>query len=210
MNGSERIDARSPAYNSTYKKLVVRWLNEALCFVSSLVVVESFVLRNRQLLVAANRWWQFFDSSQIDKTHMTIHKKIFSIFLFFTIQSIIAQNIKYADDFLITNKNSLPKVLLVGTFHFEYYNLDAHKVDKDKQIDILNDKKQIELKELLDYISIFKLTKICIEAFPEWNTVKKYNEYKAGQKQLVKDERYQIAFKLMERFKLDTAYSINA
>jgi len=65
--------------NSTYKKLAVQWLNEALCFVSSLVVVDSFVLtdasvstgtddsvstgtdasvstgRNRQLLVAANR-----------------------------------------------------------------------------------------------------------------------------------------------------------
>ena len=41
--------------NSTYKKLAVQWLNEALCFVSSFVVAESFVLRNRQLLVAANR-----------------------------------------------------------------------------------------------------------------------------------------------------------
>jgi len=44
----------SPAANSTYKKLAVQWLNEALCFVSSFVVAESFVLRNRQLLVAAN------------------------------------------------------------------------------------------------------------------------------------------------------------
>ena len=41
--------------NSTYKKLAVQWLNEVLCFVSSFVVAESFVLRNRQLLVAANR-----------------------------------------------------------------------------------------------------------------------------------------------------------
>ena len=40
--------------------------------------------------------------------------------------------------------------------------------------------------------------------------MKKYNEYKKGQKQLVKDERYQIAFRLMDKFKLDTAYSINA
>jgi len=46
---------RSPADNSTYKKLAVQWLNEALCYVSSLVVVDSFRLRNRQLLVAANR-----------------------------------------------------------------------------------------------------------------------------------------------------------
>jgi len=32
------------------------WLNEALCFVSSSVVADSFVLRNRQLLVAAKRY----------------------------------------------------------------------------------------------------------------------------------------------------------
>jgi hypothetical protein len=43
-------------HNSTYKKLAVQWLNEALCFVSSSVVADSFRLRNRQLLVAANRY----------------------------------------------------------------------------------------------------------------------------------------------------------
>jgi Family of unknown function (DUF5694) len=141
---------------------------------------------------------------------MKMFKKVCIIFLFGIAQSVNAQNSKFADDFLISNKDSLPKVLLVGTFHFEYYNLDIHKVDKDKQIDILTDQKQKELKELLDYISIFKPTKICIEAFTEWNAVKKYNEYKAGKKHSVKDERYQIAFKLMDRFKLDTVYSINA
>jgi len=45
----------STAYNSTYKKLAVQWLNEASCFVSNFVVAESLVLRNRQLLVATNR-----------------------------------------------------------------------------------------------------------------------------------------------------------
>ena len=45
-----------PAANNTYKKLAVQWLNEVLCFVSSSVLVGSFVLRNRQLLVAAERW----------------------------------------------------------------------------------------------------------------------------------------------------------
>jgi hypothetical protein len=46
---------KSTGGNSTYKKLAVQWLNETLCFVSSSVLVDSFVLRNRQLLVAANR-----------------------------------------------------------------------------------------------------------------------------------------------------------
>jgi hypothetical protein len=44
------------AANSTYKKLAVQWLNGALCFVSSSVVADSFVLRGRQLLLAAKRY----------------------------------------------------------------------------------------------------------------------------------------------------------
>ncbi len=50
---------RRAAHNSTYKKLAVQWLNEAFplrqdksCSVSSFVVADSFVLRNRQLLIA--------------------------------------------------------------------------------------------------------------------------------------------------------------
>jgi len=49
------LGERSTAGNSTYKKLAVQWLNEVLCFVSSSVLADSFVLRNRQLLVAAKR-----------------------------------------------------------------------------------------------------------------------------------------------------------
>ncbi len=47
---------RRPAYNSTYEKLAVQWLNEALRFVLSFVVADSFRFRNRQLLVAAKRY----------------------------------------------------------------------------------------------------------------------------------------------------------
>ena len=52
MNRTEK----TAAGNSTYKKLAVQLLHEALCFVSSSVVADSLVLRKRQLLVAANRW----------------------------------------------------------------------------------------------------------------------------------------------------------
>ena len=55
---------RSTGYNSTYKKLAVQWLNEALCFVSGLVVADSLVLRNRQLLVAAFRYRQLYADTE--------------------------------------------------------------------------------------------------------------------------------------------------
>ena len=41
--------------NSGFKKLAVQWLNEVQVFNQSFVQVDSFVLRNRQLLVATNR-----------------------------------------------------------------------------------------------------------------------------------------------------------
>ena len=44
-----------PAGNSTYKKLAVQWLNEVQFFNQTFVQVDSFVLRNRQLLIAAKR-----------------------------------------------------------------------------------------------------------------------------------------------------------
>ena len=52
------LDRSKTPYNSTYKKLAVQWLNEALCFVSNSVLADSFRLRNRQLLVAADRYKQ--------------------------------------------------------------------------------------------------------------------------------------------------------
>ena len=41
--------------NSTYPKVAVQWLNQALCFYQSICLVDSEVLRNRHLRVAANR-----------------------------------------------------------------------------------------------------------------------------------------------------------
>ena len=51
-----KADERTAAGNSTYKKLAVQWLNEVQFFNQTFVQVESFVLRNRQLLIAANRY----------------------------------------------------------------------------------------------------------------------------------------------------------
>ncbi|WP_305952725.1 hypothetical protein [Emticicia oligotrophica] len=50
---------RRPAYNSTYPKVAVYWLNQALCFSQSLCLVASEALRNRHLRVAANRCASF-------------------------------------------------------------------------------------------------------------------------------------------------------
>ena len=49
-----RTDRRASA-NSTYPKVAVQWLNQALCFYQSSCLADSEVLRNRHLRVAAKR-----------------------------------------------------------------------------------------------------------------------------------------------------------
>ena len=49
----------STGYNSSYKKLAGQWLNEVSYFAESSVVAVNFVLRNRQLLLAAKRCGAF-------------------------------------------------------------------------------------------------------------------------------------------------------
>jgi len=51
---NDTVDRRS-AGNSTYKKLAVQWLNEVQFFNQTFVQVDSFVLRDRQLLIPAKR-----------------------------------------------------------------------------------------------------------------------------------------------------------
>ncbi|MBK9643379.1 MAG: hypothetical protein IPO72_19395 [Saprospiraceae bacterium] len=48
-----KINFEKSTVNSTYKKLADQWLNEALCFATSLVVADSLLLRNHHLRVAA-------------------------------------------------------------------------------------------------------------------------------------------------------------
>jgi len=49
---------RKTGHNSTYPKVAVQWLNQALCFYQSSCLVDSEVLRNRHLRVAAKRCTQ--------------------------------------------------------------------------------------------------------------------------------------------------------
>jgi hypothetical protein len=48
-------DKEARTGNSGFKKLAVQWLNEHLFFASSVVLADSFVLRNRQHLKPAKR-----------------------------------------------------------------------------------------------------------------------------------------------------------
>ncbi len=102
------------------------------------------------------------------------------------------------------------KVLVVGTFHFEYPNMDVIKTENKDKVDVLDEPKRSEVTELVNYIKKFKPTKIAIEAFPEWNAIEKFEKYKIGEYREKRDERYQIGFRIASELKLDTIYSVDA
>lgn len=102
------------------------------------------------------------------------------------------------------------QVLVVGTFHFDYPNLDVNKINDGDKIDVLKEPKKSEITALVNYIKKFKPTKIAIEATAKWNATEKLRQYKAGNSRNERDERYQIALRIGSEMKMDTIYGIDA
>jgi len=107
-------------------------------------------------------------------------------------------------------QNPKAKVLIVGSFHFDYPNLDAHKTEKSDQVDVLAPKTAKEVTELVNYIKKFKPTKIAIEAWPKWNANQKLKEYNEGKYRDKRDERYQLAMRIANELKINELFSIDA
>ncbi|MDQ8142882.1 DUF5694 domain-containing protein [Chryseobacterium sp. CFS15] len=102
------------------------------------------------------------------------------------------------------------KVLVVGSFHFDYPNQDAHKTKKSDQVDVLEPQTAAEVTELVNYIKKFKPTKIAIEAWSDWKANEKLKEYKDGKYRDQRDERYQLAMRIATELKINELYSIDA
>ena len=127
--------------------------------------------------------------------------------------SMKAQDIKsFIDpDSILTKGDMLPQVLLVGSWHFNYPGLDAHQTEENMKVNIFSDRRQKELKELLDYISKFKPTKIAVEGGKNSGyLIRRFERWKNGTRPLGASEIDQIAIRLMDRFGLDTLYGVDA
>jgi len=110
------------------------------------------------------------------------------------------------DTVLIANR-PLPQVLTVGCFHFNYPNLDAHKIAEDKQKNVLSPEGQREMEALVEHIARFKPSKIVVEAGRNTGyLLRRYEAWQQGKEKLRANEIDQIAFRLMAQFQLDTLY----
>lgn len=115
-----------------------------------------------------------------------------------------------ADRILIDPSHPPTKALLLGTFHFGYPNLDSHKTDSSKMVDVLSPQRQKEIRQLVDVLASFKPTRIYIESANQQRTDSLYNAYRAGKHILRRNEIDQIAFRLAKELNLSTVYAVDA
>lgn len=114
------------------------------------------------------------------------------------------------DDILFKDQER-PQVLLVGSFHFGYYGLDAHATKEEDRVNVLLPKRQKEIKELVDYIAQFRPTMIVVEGGNNTGyLMHRFRGFMKRNEPLIANEIDQIAFRLMERFSIDTLYGVDA
>ena len=102
------------------------------------------------------------------------------------------------------------KVLVVGSFHFDYPGLDAMKAAEEDKIDVLKEPKKSEVTELVEYLKRFNPNKIAIEAHPQWEAGRKFREYQGGDHREERGERYQLGMRIANELDLDTIFSVDA
>lgn len=113
------------------------------------------------------------------------------------------------DRILLNGEREPTKVLLLGTFHFGYPNLDGHKTDSSKFIDVKSPQRQKEIQELADVIKRFKPTRIYIESSNQPWLDSLYGEYMGGKYQLGRNEIYQLGFRIAGQMKHPKLYAVD-
>ncbi|MGD9346984.1 MAG: DUF5694 domain-containing protein [Candidatus Aminicenantes bacterium] len=101
----------------------------------------------------------------------------------------------------------MAEVLVLGTYHMANPGRDIFNMEAD---DVLAPKRQAEIRELLDVLSCFRLTKIAIEADSDSPKIGQYQDYLDGIYELGRNESDQIGFRLAKELRLPKIYGIDA
>lgn len=104
-------------------------------------------------------------------------------------------------------QNSIP-VITLGTFHFDFPNLDRIQIEENGKIDVLDPKYQAEIIELVDLLAQFKPTIIVIERNHKiQNRIDSlYQQYLVGKYDLRRGEEEQIGFRLAKQMGINKLY----
>ena len=104
-----------------------------------------------------------------------------------------------------------PKVLLLGTFHFNFPNLDVVQTASDDKIDVLLPVYQKEIEMIIEKLLKFKPTKIAIEKPPAMQSKvdSMYQQYLSGDYQLDRSEIDQIGFRLAKVMDIQKLFCVD-
>lgn len=108
-------------------------------------------------------------------------------------------------------ESSKTQVMILGTFHFAYPNLDRIKTKDPDKIDFSTPERQKEIEELVQQLAKFKPTKIAVE-MQTWTQAKNdslYNEYLKGSFSLPINESYTLGFRLAKLLGLERVYCVD-
>lgn len=99
-------------------------------------------------------------------------------------------------------------VLLLGVYHMGNPGRDAITFVAD---DVLVERRQVELRELVERLNGFAPTKICVEVAPnaQPDLDQQFAQFLSGELEPSRDEVAQIAFPLARAAGLDRVYAIN-
>lgn len=99
------------------------------------------------------------------------------------------------------------QILILGTYHMDNPGQDAINLRAD---DVLGEKRQREIIELVDRLGRFKPTKIAVEA-PYRSTAypERYQKFVAGEHKLGRNEIEQVGFRLAKMMGHATVYPID-
>lgn len=114
------------------------------------------------------------------------------------------------DKLLLSGERQPGQVLLLGTFHFAYPNLDAHITDSSLYVDVMSDQRQKEIRQLAEVIKRFKPTRIYIESTRQPFHDSLYKEYLGGNFELDRNEIYQLAYRVGKELNLPKMYAVDA
>lgn len=115
-----------------------------------------------------------------------------------------------ADKILMSGPRKPTKVLLLGTFHFAYPNLDDHKTDSADFVDVLAPERQKELAELAAIVQRFQPTRMYVESFRQSFHDSLYGAYRSGKYAPGRNEIFQIGYRVAGMMNLDKVYCVDA
>lgn len=101
-------------------------------------------------------------------------------------------------------------IMLLGVFHFQDRGRDRHKPQHG--FDVLSDRRQREVVDLVEQLAAFQATKIAIERTQDHQKQidQDYQAYLRGEFQLSSDEIHQLGFRLGKGLGHQRIYCVNA